>query len=281
MSRPDFLIIGAMKCGTTTLQEQLAAQPGIFMTTPKEPNFFSDDAVYAKGADWYGALFDAAKPGDIRGEASTHYTKLPTHPETIARMQPMLTTPKFIYMIRNPVARAMSHYIHSWSKGEISGDPAEALAAHSELVDYGRYGWQIAPFIDTFGAGSVFLTSLEQLTADPQAELHRIGVFLDLPTPPIWQSDLGARNSSAERFRPLPMSALLVNNPLARFVRHTLVPKSLRAKIRHARAIRTHPELPAPVRARFETVFKSDLAQLQQLFPGHPALTLCYPFATP
>ena len=44
---PDFLIVGAMKCGTSTLQAQLALQDGIFMTTPKEPNFFSDDAVFA------------------------------------------------------------------------------------------------------------------------------------------------------------------------------------------------------------------------------------------
>ena len=50
--RPEFLIIGAMKSGTTTLQVQLASQPGIFMTTPKEPNFFSDDDVFARGMAW-------------------------------------------------------------------------------------------------------------------------------------------------------------------------------------------------------------------------------------
>ena len=48
-ARPDFILIGAMKCGTTTLAGQLAAQDGVFITTPKEPNFFSDDAVYARG----------------------------------------------------------------------------------------------------------------------------------------------------------------------------------------------------------------------------------------
>ncbi len=60
MSLPDFLIVGAMKCGTSTLAAQLGAQPGLFMTTPKEPNFFSDDDVYARGMAWYRALFDAA-----------------------------------------------------------------------------------------------------------------------------------------------------------------------------------------------------------------------------
>ena len=66
MNGPDFLIIGAMKCGTTTLQAQLALQEGVFMTTPKEPNFFSDDDVYARGLDWY-SRFLMALPPDISG----------------------------------------------------------------------------------------------------------------------------------------------------------------------------------------------------------------------
>ena len=55
---PDFIIIGAMKCMTSTLHEQLAAQPGIQMSMPKEPCYFSDDAVYARGPEWYASLFD-------------------------------------------------------------------------------------------------------------------------------------------------------------------------------------------------------------------------------
>ena len=60
MPLPDFVIIGAMKCGTSTLAAQLGAQDGVFMTTPKEPNFFSDDAVFAQGLPWYESLFEAA-----------------------------------------------------------------------------------------------------------------------------------------------------------------------------------------------------------------------------
>ena len=58
--RPDFIVIGAMKSATTTLHEQLARQPRLFMSRPKEPNFFSDDAMYARGWDWYSSLFRAA-----------------------------------------------------------------------------------------------------------------------------------------------------------------------------------------------------------------------------
>ena len=97
---PSLAVIGAMKSGTTTLQVQLAAQTGVFMTTPKEPNFFSDDDVFAKGAGWYKGLFADAAPGDLKGEASTHYTKLPTYPDCLPRLAQMLDAPRLIYVIR-------------------------------------------------------------------------------------------------------------------------------------------------------------------------------------
>jgi len=281
MACPDFLIIGAMKCATSTLAAQLAAQPGIFMATPKEPNFFSDDAIYARGTDWYRGLFAAAPPGALLGEASTHYTKLPTYPLTIGRMASLLNAPKLIYMIRNPVARAVSHYIHDWSQAHMGDDMAAAFDTRPDLVDYGRYAMQIAPFIDAFGVDQIYLTSLEQIKADGAAELTRIGAFLGLATPPVWQADLAAQNVSADRVRRFPLQGLLIDNPLARSLRRTLVPKALRSRIRSARTIGARPELSEAVRVRLEKEFTADRTQLAQLFPGHPALTLSYPFLTP
>ena len=93
---PDFIVIGAMKCATSTLHYQLAAQLGIFMSTPKEPNFFSDDKAFAGGIDKYAALFRAATPRDLCGESSTHYTKLPTYPRTVERMRRHLSNVRLI-----------------------------------------------------------------------------------------------------------------------------------------------------------------------------------------
>ena len=115
--RPDFVVIGAMKSATTTLHEQLARQPGVFMTRPKEPSFFSDDTVYARGWGWYGAHFRAARDGDLRGESSTHYSKLPTYPRTVERMARDLPHVKLIYLMRQPIDRAF--------KGETGGIGAE------------------------------------------------------------------------------------------------------------------------------------------------------------
>jgi sulfotransferase family protein len=275
---PDFIIIGAMKSGTTTLQAQLAAQQGVFMTTPKEPNFFSDDAVYAQGADWYQALFTPAAPDDLTGEASTHYTKLPTYPHTVKRMAQMLEAPKLIYVIRDPVARAVSHYLHGWSEGQMGDDPVAEFARHPELVTYGHYPMQLAPFIEAFGVGAICLSSLEQLSTDPDGELRRIGHHIGAPAPLVWDHGLGAQNVSAERVRKLPLHGLLVDNPVARALRHALVPKSVRTRIRMARTPKERPTLPAGLRAQLEDRFAPDRAALAQLFPDHPALPLCYGF---
>jgi len=278
MTRPDFLIIGAMKCGTSTLQAQLAAQPGIFMTTPKEPNYFSDDAVFARGPAWYAGLFDGAAPGDLTGEASTHYAKLPTHPATIDRLAAVQPAPKLIYLIRDPVARAVSHYIHEWSLGAMSGDIDAAFDAHPELVDYGRYGYQVAPWVDRFGAASVLVSSLEAMTRDPQDLLTRAGAHIGHPGPLAWAETRSKVNVSSERVRRLPLHGLLVANPVAARLRRTLVPKRLRDRIRAGRLMTDRPTPSAALVARLEAIFAEDHAALSALFPGHPDIAPAYPF---
>ena len=152
---PDFIVIGAMKSATSTLHTQLSKQSGLFMSTPKEPNFFSDDAIYGQGLDWYSGLFDNANPEDICGESSTHYTKLPDYPDTISRLKEAIPQPKLIYVMRHPVDRLISHYMHQWSEGVISCDINKAIDRYPELIDYGCYGMQITPYLEEFGRDSV------------------------------------------------------------------------------------------------------------------------------
>ena len=281
MPSPDFVIVGAMKCGTSTLQTQLAAQDGVFMTTPKEPNFFSDDDIYAKGTDWYQALYTGAAPGDLTGEASTHYTKLPTYPETLSRMQNTLSPmPQIIYMIRNPLERAISHYIHEWTEARMGNDAATEFQRHPEIIDYSCYAMQITPFIEAVGADRIFLTSLEQIKTAPDAEFVRISQFLGLSKSAAWQHDIEAQNVSAQRARRLPLQGVLLDNPIARVLRQTLVPKSLRTRIRNKLTIQERPALPPTLIGKLQDIFEKDRALLAQQFPEHPALSLCFPFAS-
>jgi hypothetical protein len=114
MPLPDFLIIGSAKSGTTTLHKYLCQHPQIFMTIPKEPSYFADFARgYGKDINWYISLFDDAKPNQICGEASTPYTHQtiykPEIPKLIFETVPDV---KLIYIMRHPVDRAYSQYIH-------------------------------------------------------------------------------------------------------------------------------------------------------------------------
>lgn len=264
MSKPDFIIIGAMKSATSSLHEQLALQPGIFMSEPKEPNYFSNDEVYAKGEAWYSSLFAGAEPGDLTGESSTHYTKLPTYPHTIARMQSYgLKSTKFIYVLRHPVDRLVSQYIHEWSQNNISCSIHEALELHPELIEYSLYSKQLQPFVDTFGVDNVLVVFFEDVKTQPQQQLDRICRFIGYEGVPVWHDDQSAANVSSQRVRKFPMYDLLINNPVLEWLRQTFIPKSLRNRVRSMLTLKKRPALTEVEIEKLKTIFDADLARLE------------------
>ncbi|HUG23776.1 sulfotransferase domain-containing protein [Piscinibacter sp.] len=259
---PHFIIIGAMKSATSTLHDQLSRQPGIFMSEPKEPNFFSDDDVYARGLSWYTGLFAPAAADALLGESSTHYTKLPTHPHTVQRLRAALSAPRLIYVMRHPVDRLVSHYIHEWTMGKINCPIDDAVEQYPELVAYGSYSMQLEPYFDTFGTESVLPVFFDRLTREPQAELSRVCRFVGYPGTPVWHTNAGPRNVSSERLRRFPLHDVLVDAALARKLRRTLVPQRLREWAKGKMSMQERPVLSAPVQARLESVFDRDLARL-------------------
>ena len=259
---PSFVIIGAMKSATSTLYEQLLRQPGIFLPELKEPNFFSDDAQYARGLDWYAGLFNDAKASDILGEASTHYTKLPKYPKTVARMCSCLNRPRLIYVMRDPVDRLISQYIHQWSEGEIRCGLDEAVTIHQELLAYSCYARQLEPFIEAFGKKAILLVCFDRLIEDPQGELDRVCAFIGYAEKAHWDANSSRRNVSADRMRKFPLYEVLIEHPLAAKLRQALVPKVARRKVRQFFSMRRRPVLSETMRAKVENIFDDDLAIL-------------------
>jgi Sulfotransferase family len=259
---PDFVVIGAMKCGTSTLHEQLGRQPGIIMADPKEPCFFSNDDVWARGIDWYASLFACADHGDLCGESSTHYTKLPTYPNTIQRMRRHIPDAKLIYVIRHPIDRLVSHYVHDWSERKLSYPIDEAVESHSDLINYSRYAMQLEPFLDAYGPEQMLLVFFECLIARPQAELERICRFIGYEGRPCWQTDQDVRNKSSQRLRTSPLRDAIVWNPFVTWARRKFVPRSCRDRIKQCWQMKNRPTLGEHRRAVLAELFDRDLHKL-------------------
>ena len=257
---PDFIIIGAMKCATSTLHLQLALQPGFFMSEPKEPNFFSNDEIYARGMDWYRGLFANAPAGSLCGESSTHYTKLPTYPRTVERMMTHVPGAKLIYVMRHPIDRLVSQYIHEWTQRVISVPIDDALDRHPELIDYSRYAMQLNPFVDAYGRDRILPVFFDRLNRQPQAELERVFRFLGCPGTPSWSDEEEPQNVSSERIRRSFLRDAVLNFPPARWARRTFVPQPVRDRIKGWWTMKQRPELSAANAARLERLFDEDLA---------------------
>jgi hypothetical protein len=259
---PDFVIIGAMKAATSTLQAQLAAQAGIFMSTPKEPNFFSDEAAWVRGLGWYRGLFEGTPAGWLCGEASTHYTKLPTHPDALPRIAEHLPDARFIYMMRHPIDRLISHYAHGWLERSIDGPIDAAIDRWPELIDYGRYAMQIAPWLERFGPDRILPVFMERMIASPQSELERIARFIGHDGPVQWRDDVEAQNVSGERLRDSRLRDVIVYSAPVTFIRHHLIPQAVRDRIKKRWQMTDKPCLGPDALARVTAIFDADLATL-------------------
>lgn len=182
------LIIGAMKCATSSMFTLLSQHPEIAACSEKEPNFFAFPRRFANGFDWYLELWDKSDLKDkILMEASTGYAWAPVHKaaENIRRTQDETGAEfKFIYVMRNPVDRVVSHYKHRRDVGRITAPLEEVLRSDHEIMEVSRYAMQLDAYDQRFGRENILLLLFEDFRQDPGAVLGQICDFLGLD--PEW-----------------------------------------------------------------------------------------------
>jgi len=261
MTMPDFIIIGAMKCGTSTLHDQLARSDAFYMSHPKEPNFFSDDQMHQRGLDWYRSLFAPARPDQLTGEASTHYTKRPTLPEAAPRLAEAHPGVKLVYIMRDPIERLISHYIHAWSQREVKRNINKAVYDLPELIDYGRYAYQLRPYLERFGPDQVLPICFERMKSAPHEVLNEISSFVDGPTGD-WSAQLSYRNPSNQRLRKSRVRSLLVDTPGLSKFRRRFIPKHWREQAKRFWTLPERPSLSERNRDWLVEAFDADLHEL-------------------
>jgi sulfotransferase family protein len=177
---PDFLIIGAGKCGTTSLYSYLTSHPCVFMPSGKEPCFFSETDVNKRTLRWYMSLFAECKQDQICGEASTNYTRWPHHDLDSSKLiAEALPNARFIYIMRHPVSRAYSHYQHHVREG-LNLSLEEALQENSYYISCGLYMKQINRFLRFFSRERFLFLFLDDLKKRCCETLLQVQRFLDI-----------------------------------------------------------------------------------------------------
>ena len=176
--RPNFLIIGAMKSGTTTLYHHLRAHPQVYMPDNKEPQFFSDEPVWKRGFGWYESLFAHAGDAVAVGEASTDYTKYPLYPNVPERIFNYMPDMKLIYVLRAPVQRMYSHYVHNYYAGRADGSPADVLLNDPHYLAVSQYYLQLQQYLAFFPADRIKLIVLDDLQHNPRQLVREAFEFL-------------------------------------------------------------------------------------------------------
>ena len=192
---PNLIVIGAMKCGTTAVHRFLAAHPDVVMSEPKELNFFFGGRVaswstgnWSRGVEWYAAQFaerqTGQRPAVVRGESSPGYTS-PAHPQVAERMATVVPAARLVFLVRDPIDRAVSQYHHHRRDGAEQRGMAEALLdPGSQYVSRGRYHERLTPFLRAFPRDQILVIVQEELDAAPRRELARLFSFAGVEPEP-------------------------------------------------------------------------------------------------
>ncbi len=173
MRFPDFFIIGAAKCGTTSLHKYLVSHPDIFMPELKEPEYYSKNELYEKNKDWYLSLFQGASSEQLVGEGSTTYSRFPHIPLVPSRIYKDNPNAKFIYVMREPVSRAYSHYRHHMRLG-VTCTFEEAIEKDDIYIDCSKYIQQINQYLEFFPIKNFLFVYYEEFKENPKIILREI-----------------------------------------------------------------------------------------------------------
>lgn len=198
---PDYLVVGAQKCGSTSLCSMISEHPDVAPALVKEVHFFETQANFAKGADWYRAFFPTEKEAD--GKLTGEGTPLMHHPLATRRIAAMVPEARIIVILRDPVSRSWSQYTHDFVRGRVSTSFEDLVAAEEAMPDLsiealgedtkdarrwqrlsllrrGRYAEQIERWRVHFPREQMLILFLNDLAADPQGTMDRVHAFLDL-----------------------------------------------------------------------------------------------------
>lgn len=254
---PNLIIIGAMKCGTTSLHHYLNLHPEIHMSPVKELDFFITEKNWRKGLAWYQSQF--IEPAKVIGESSPNYTKYPAFRDVPKRMSALIPDAKLIYLVRDPIKRIVSHYLHQYIDRAEYRSFNEALSElnNNHYILCSLYAIQLEQFLTYYPLSRVLVVSLEELRYNRFSTLRKIFCFLDVDPNfehPNFEIDL---HRSDEKKRLTDFGSKLFQIPMGGRVAKYL-PFSIAEKVES-------PKIESSLRKEVANFLKPDIERLRKL----------------
>lgn len=176
---PNLIVIGAAKCGTTSLHEYLDKHPEIAMAQAKELRFFVENKNWGQGLTWYESQFDATAA--VRGEATPAYSAFPLYRGVPERMARTIPGAKLIYLVRDPIARIVSHFSHrtvNWPEMDTLDDALGKPDIREWLVTPSRYWLQLEQYLEHFPERQILVLDSDDLRRKRDETLASVFAFL-------------------------------------------------------------------------------------------------------
>jgi Sulfotransferase domain len=270
---PNLIVIGGLKCGTTSLHHYLNLHPQISMSRPKELNFFVAELNWDLGPEWYASHFDRSAP--VRGETSPHYTNVPSFEGVAERMHSLIPDARIVYMVRDPIDRMLSHYLHNLGAGYEPRPLEQALEAPgATYMPRSRYAMQLEPYLERFDRDRLLIVANEELANQREPTVQRVFEFCGVDAKfsaeefeRLWET--GSARASEGGFRLMDRAVRLPG--LRAFDRNfDRLPESLRWLVERVvhdpdAGEAEKPELPAELRGRLVDALADDVERIESI----------------
>jgi hypothetical protein len=230
---PNFLVIGAMKAGTTSLWRYLRTHPEVFMPDVKEIDFFSRNDNWNRGLDWYLRHFQEAHAARAVGEASTGYTKHPLAPGVAERIAATLPDARLVYVVRDPIERIRSHYDHAVAAGVETQPLDVAVLDDPEYVDTSSYGIQLEQYLAHFPRDRLLVIDSSALRRSRSETMRTVFAFLGVDPHSTSVDHDREYYVTAVRRSPRPSVRQLTSSPVLRRIARRL-PSRLKQRLARA-----------------------------------------------
>jgi hypothetical protein len=264
---PDAICIGASKCGTTSLHYYLKVHPSVGVQPRKETRFFTDLGTWSNGVEWYKQQFPRGKECLVESFGG-YYTAYPKEPEVPARIHGLIPHAKLIYMVRDPIERLISRYIHNYSELKEHRSAEEALSDFDdvEYVPQSLYFRQLERYFPYFAADHFLIIDHHEFMHDRQATMRRVYEFLNVDSHYASNEFDVIRHPSSQKRRLTPFGQTL-HNLIGRHILSHLYGQydHLFRKVFYTPVSNPipRPKLSDSLRSRLREVFRPDVNRLQ------------------